>query len=116
VLSSDSGGCYFQQSQQIFQPLDGNQQGKSHERKNAVEEVKHDCGLMHVLEDPFAILLETINSPNIFEILRFKFIYNFSNGLSVNRLWSKHVQINKQWIKCWHGCIGILISFDWQYI
>jgi hypothetical protein len=82
----------LQQSQQIFQPLDGNQQGKSHENKNAVEEVKHDCCLMHVLEDPFAVLLETINSPNIFEILRFKFIYNFSNELLVNKLWSKHVQ------------------------
>jgi hypothetical protein len=92
TLSSDSEDCYFQQSQQIFQPLGGNQQVKSHERKNAVEKVKHDCCFVHVLKDPFAVLLETVNSPNIFEILRFEFIYNFSNGLSVNRLWSKHVQ------------------------
>ena len=60
-----------------------------------MEEVKHDCGLMHVLEDPLANFLETINNPNIFEILRFKFIYNFLNGLSVNRFWRKHV-LNKQ--------------------
>jgi hypothetical protein len=66
-----------------------------HERKNEVEEVKHDCGLMHVLEDPFEILLEKINSPNVFEILKFKFIYNFSNGLSMNRLRRKRVQRRK---------------------
>ena len=59
-----------------------------------MEKVKHGFGLMHVLEDPFAILLEKINSPNIFEILRFTFIYNFLDGLSVNRIWSKHVQRN----------------------
>jgi len=45
-----------------------------------------------VLGDPFAIFLEKINSPNVFEILRFKFIYNFSIGLSVNRLRSNHVK------------------------
>jgi hypothetical protein len=95
VLSSDSGGCYFQPSQQIYQPLDGNRQGESHENQNAVEEVKHSFGLMHVLEDPFAVLLETINSPNILEILRFKFIYNFSNELLVNRFWNKYVQSNQ---------------------
>jgi hypothetical protein len=57
-----------------------------------VEKVKHDFCLMHVLEDPFTVFLETVKSPNIFEILRFKFIYNFSNGLSVNRIWRKHVK------------------------
>jgi hypothetical protein len=57
-----------------------------------VEKVKHDFYFVHVLEDPFAVLLETVNNPNIFEILRFEFIHNFSNGLSVNRIWSEHVQ------------------------
>ena len=81
--------------------------------------MKHDCGLMHVLEYPFAILLETINSPNIFEILRLKFIYNFSNGLSVNMLWSKHV-LNKQavdkmlaWLH-WHFDFMNLIDSSFQ--
>jgi hypothetical protein len=95
VLSSDSGGCYFHPSQQIYQPLDGNRQGKTHENKNAVEETKYNCCFTHVLEDPFAVWLETMISPNIFEILRFKFIHNFPDGLSVNKFWSKHVQ-NKQ--------------------
>jgi hypothetical protein len=62
----------------MFEPLGGNKQGESHESKNAVEYIKHDCGLMHVLEDPFAVFLGTINSPNIFEVPRFKCIYNVS--------------------------------------
>jgi hypothetical protein len=45
--------CCFHQSQQIIQPLDENQQGKSHENQNAVEEIKHNCCFRHVLEDPF---------------------------------------------------------------
>jgi hypothetical protein len=69
VLSSNSGGCYFHPYQQIYQPLDGNRQGESHENQNAVEEVKHSLGLMHALEYPFAFLLEKINSPNIVENL-----------------------------------------------
>ena len=47
---------------------------------------------MHVLEYPSVVLLETMNNPNNFEILRFEFIYNFSNGLLVNKIWRKHVQ------------------------
>jgi hypothetical protein len=69
VLTSYSGGCYSQQSKRIFQPLDGNRQDESHENQNAVEEVRYSLGLMHVLEDQFAIFLETLNSPNIVEIL-----------------------------------------------
>jgi hypothetical protein len=92
TLSYDSKDYYFQQSQQIFQPLGGNQQVKSHENKNAVEGVKHDYCFVHVLEDPFAVLLEAVNSPNVFNFLRFEFIDKFLNELSVNRLWSKHVQ------------------------
>jgi hypothetical protein len=95
ALSSDSEDCYFQQSQQIFQPLCGNQQVELHENKDAVEGVKHDCCFMYVFEDPFAVLLEAINSPNVFNFLRFEFIDKFLNDLSVNRLWSKHVQRKK---------------------
>jgi hypothetical protein len=95
TLSSDSEDCYFQQSQQIFQPLWGNQQVELHENKDAVEGVKHDCCFMHVLEDPFAVLLEAVNNPNVFNFLRFEFIDKFLNELSVNKLWSKHVQRKK---------------------
>jgi hypothetical protein len=81
-----------------------------------VEGVKHDCCFVHVLEDPFAVLLEVVNSPNVFNFLRFEFIGKFLNELSVNRLWRKHVQRKQKWIKCLHGCIGIMISLDWQFI
>jgi hypothetical protein len=91
MLTYDSGGSYSQQSKRIFHPLYGNQLGESHENRNAVEEVKHSFGVMHALEDPFAVFLETINIPNIIEILIFKFVYNFSNELLVYRLWSKHI-------------------------
>jgi hypothetical protein len=107
TLSSDSEDCYFQQSQQIFQPLCGNQQVESHKNKDAVEGVKHDCCFMHVLEDPFIVLLGAVNSPNNFNFLRFEFIDKFLNELSVNKLWSKHVQRRKivdkmlQWLH-WH--------------
>jgi hypothetical protein len=92
TLSFDSKNCYLQQSQHIFQPLSGNQQGKSPKNKNAMEEIKHDCCFMHVLEDPFAVLLETMNSPHNFEILIFEFVYNFANELSMSMIWNKHVQ------------------------
>jgi hypothetical protein len=58
VLSSDSGGCYFHKSQQIYQPLEGDRQGKSLEIQNTVEEAKYGFDLMHVFKDSFAILLE----------------------------------------------------------
>ena len=57
-----------------------------------MEGVKHDCWFMHVLEDPFAVLLEATNSLNAFDFLRFELIDKFLNDLSINRLWSKHVQ------------------------
>jgi hypothetical protein len=47
---------------------------------------------MHFLEDPFAVLLEVVNSPNVFDFLRFEFIGKFLNELSVNKVWSKNVQ------------------------
>ena len=95
ALSYDSKDCYFQQSQQNFQPLYGNQRVKLHENKDAVEGVKHDCFFMHVLEDPFAVLLEAVNSPNVFNFLRFGFMDKFLNELSVNKIWSKHVKIKQ---------------------
>jgi hypothetical protein len=61
-----------------------------------VEGMKHGCCFVHVLEDPFAVLVEATNSPNAFNFLRFEFIDKFLNGLSVNRLWSKHVQRKKK--------------------
>jgi hypothetical protein len=91
-LSFDSKGCYSKQFQQIFPSFDENRQGKSPENKKAVEEMIQDCSFTHVLEDPFVVLLETMNSPNIFKFLRFRFICNFSNELLMKRLWSEHVQ------------------------
>jgi hypothetical protein len=95
ALSSDSEDFYFQHSQQIFHPLCGNQQVELHENKDVVEGVKHCCCFMHVFDDPFAVLLEAINNPNVFDFLRFEFVDKILNELSKNRLWSKHVQRNK---------------------
>jgi hypothetical protein len=61
-----------------------------------VEGVKHGCCFMHVLEDPFAFCLESINNPNVFDFLRLEFIDKFLNELSVNMLWRKHVQTKKK--------------------
>jgi hypothetical protein len=61
-----------------------------------VEGVKHGCCFVHVLEDPFAVLLEVTNNHNVFYFLRFEFIDKFLNDLSVNKLWSKHVQRNQK--------------------
>jgi hypothetical protein len=107
ISSSDSGGCYFHPSQQIYQLLHGNRQGESHENHNAVEEVKHSFGLIHALEDPFAVLRETINNPNILELLRIKFICNFPK-LLVSRFWNKYVQRNLVLDK-------ILACLHWHY-
>jgi hypothetical protein len=57
-----------------------------------VEGVKHDDCFVHILEDPFAIVLEEINSPNVFNFLRFRFMDEFLNELSISRIWSKLVQ------------------------
>jgi hypothetical protein len=73
-----------------------------------VEGVKHDCCFVHVLEDSFAVFLEAVNSPIVFDLLRFEFIDKFLNGLSVNRLWSKNVQIKQTVDK-------ILAWLHWHY-
>jgi hypothetical protein len=57
-----------------------------------VEGVKHDCCFMHVLEDPFAVLLEVVKNPNVFNFGGLEFIDNFFNELTVNKIWRKHVQ------------------------
>jgi hypothetical protein len=75
-----------------FSTFCGNQQVELHENKDVVEGVKHDFCFMYVLEDPFAILLEAKNSPNVFNFLRFEFIDKFLNGLSVNMLSRKNMQ------------------------
>jgi len=73
-----------------------------------MEGVKHDCCFMHVLEDPFAVLVEVANSPNDFNVLRFEFIDKFLNDLSINRLWRKHVQINQKVDK-------VIAWFHWHF-
>jgi hypothetical protein len=93
TLSSDSKDCYFHQSQHIFQPLGGNQHVKSHENKNVVEGAKHNCCFVHILEDPFAFLLEAMNNPNVFNFLRFGFMDEFLNELSLSRIWNKLLKI-----------------------
>jgi hypothetical protein len=95
TLSSDLEYFYFQQSQQFFQPLGDNQHVKSHENNKAVEGLKEDCCFVHILEDPFAVLLEAMNSPNVFNFLRFGSMDEFLNELSVSRIWSKLV-LSKQ--------------------
>jgi hypothetical protein len=110
-LSYVSRNYYFQTSQQTCQLLDGNQQVKSHENKSVVGGVKHDSCFVHILEDPFAVLLEEVSSPSVLDFLRFEFMNGILNELS-KKLWYKQVQRKKQWIKCCHGCIGIMISLD----
>jgi len=66
-----------------------------HENKNAMEGVQHDYCFVHVLEDLFAVLLEAVNTPNVFDFLRFEFIDRFLNILSVNGIWRKHLQRKK---------------------
>jgi hypothetical protein len=58
----NSSNSYYQTSQQICQF----QLVKSPENENAVEGVKCDSCFMHVLEDPFVVLLEEVNSLGAF--------------------------------------------------
>jgi hypothetical protein len=95
TLYFSSEDFYFQQSQLIFQLLGKNQLVKPHENKDVVGGAQHDYCFMDVLGDPFAVLLDTINSPNVFKLLIFEFIDRFLNELSANRFWTKHVQRNQ---------------------
>jgi len=57
-----------------------------------VEEVKHGCCFVHILKDPFVVLVEVTNSPNLFNFLRFECIDRLLNELSINNIWSEHLQ------------------------
>jgi hypothetical protein len=57
-----------------------------------VKEVKHDSCFVHVLEDPFAVLLEEVNSPGAFNFLRIGLMDEILNKLSAKNLWNKQVQ------------------------
>jgi hypothetical protein len=73
-----------------------------------VEEVKHDCCFVHILEDPFAVLLEAMNIPNVFNFFRFGFMDEFVNELSVSKIWSKLV-LSKQTMD------KIIAWFHWHF-
>jgi hypothetical protein len=57
-----------------------------------MEGVKQYGCFVHVLEDPFAVLLEEVNSPNVLDFLRFGFMDGVLNELSTKRIWNKRVQ------------------------
>ena len=54
--------------------------------------MKHDSCFEHVLEDLFAVLLEEINRPNVFDFLGVGPVDEFLNELSTKKLWDKQVQ------------------------
>jgi hypothetical protein len=89
---------------------------KSHVNKNEVEGVKHDSCFVHVLEDPFIVLLEEVNNPNVFYFFRFGFMDEILNELSAKKIWNKQVQRKQTVDKMFHGYIGIMISLDWQFV
>jgi hypothetical protein len=91
-LPYDSKSSYYQTSQQICQFLNRNQQVKSPENKNTVEGVKQDGCFVHILEDPFVVLLEDVNSPGTLNFLRIGLMDEILNELSAKKLWNKQVQ------------------------
>jgi len=93
-LSFDLKGCYSKHFQHILHPFEKNLQDESPESKDAVEEI-HAYQFMHVLEDPFAFLLETINNNCISKILGFRSKHSFLDELLTNRIWNKHVKIKR---------------------
>jgi hypothetical protein len=48
--------------------------------------------VLHILEDPFVILLEEVNNLGSLKILRIGLMDKILNELSVKRLWNKKVQ------------------------
>jgi hypothetical protein len=56
-----------------------------------VEGVKHGSCFVHILEDPFVVLLEEVSSTNVLDFLRIGFMDGVLNELSKN-LWYKQVQ------------------------
>ena len=57
-----------------------------------MEGVKCDDCFMHILEDPFAILLEEVNNPDPSKILRIGLMDKILNKSSAKRFWNKKVQ------------------------
>jgi hypothetical protein len=56
--------------------------------------VKQDSCFVHILEDPFVVLLEEVSSPSVLDFLRFEFMNGILNDLS-KKLWYKQVQREK---------------------
>jgi len=53
--------------------------------------VKLDSCFVHILEDPFAVLLEELSSPSVLDFLRLEIMNGILNELS-KKLWYKQVQ------------------------
>jgi hypothetical protein len=86
----DFGNPYYQTSRQLFQFL-RSQRVESPKNKDTMEGVKHDSCFTHVLEYPFAILLEEMNNTNDFNFLRFELMDELLNELTVRWSWSELV-------------------------
>ena len=78
-LPYDSRNYYYQTSQQICQFFNRIQQVESPKKKNAMEGVKHDDCFVHILEDPFVVLLEEMNSLGTLNFLRIGLIDKILN-------------------------------------
>jgi hypothetical protein len=81
-LLYDSRNPYYHTSQQLCQFF-RSQRVESPKNKNTMEGVKHDDCFTHILEHPFAILLEEMNNTNVFNFLRFVFMDELVNELAV---------------------------------
>jgi hypothetical protein len=88
----DSRNPYYQTSQQLCQFFNKSQQVQSPENINAVKGVECDDCFMHILEDPFAILLEEVNNPGPSKFLRIELMDKNLNELSAEGFSNKQVQ------------------------
>jgi hypothetical protein len=68
------------------------QQVESSEIRNVVEIVKCDYCFMHILDDPFAILLEEVNNPGPSIFLRIGLVDKILNESSTEGFSNKQVQ------------------------
>jgi hypothetical protein len=91
-LPYDSRNLYYQTSQKFCQIFYRSQQVESPKNKNAVEGVKCDDCFMHILEDPFAILLEEVNNPGPSNFFRIGLIDKILNKSSAEGFLNKQVQ------------------------
>jgi len=83
---------YYQTLKKNCQFFDRNQQVESPENINAVEGVKCDDCLMHILEDPFFILLGEANNPIPSIFFRIGIIDKILNESSSEGFFNKKVQ------------------------